>query len=90
MHGAFAFINRSNMYDYLQKQKYIQNVAQTDFHITDENLRLYKEYHPDVEIDRVEPTFSTYYQPSDEMKKYQYLYIIGGMAIIVYIIKRGL
>jgi len=79
--------NRSNMYDFIQKQHLNQNVAQTDFNITDDNLRLYKEYHPDVEINKMEPTFSTYYQPSDDMKKYQYMYIIGGAVISVYIIK---
>ena len=78
--------NRSNMYDFKQKQKLVQNVAQTDFQITDENLQLYKEYHPDG-ID-TEPIFDTYYQPSDEMKKYQYLYIIGGMGLSVYLLKR--
>jgi len=81
--------HRSNMYDFIQKQHLNQNIAQTDFQITDENLQLYKEYHPDETIvNNTEPVFSSYYQPSDDMKKYQYLYIIGGMGLSVYLIKR--
>ena len=81
------------MYDFLQKQKTIQNISRTDFNITDENLQLYKEYHPDVDMDTVntvEPSFNAYYKPSDEMKKYQYLYIIGGMGLSVFVLKKYL
>ena len=87
-HSAWSE-HRSEMYDFIQKQHLNQNVAQTDFQITDENLEMYKDYHPDVVIDTVEePVFSSYYQPSDEIKHYQYLYIIGATGLSVYLIKK--
>lgn len=83
-HNAWSE-KRSEMYDFIQVQRLKQNITQTDFNVTDDNLQLYKEYH---DSQQEEPQFSSYYQPTEEMKKYQYLYIIGGMGLSVYIIKK--
>lgn len=84
--------HRDEIYDFLQKQKIIQNLAKSDFEMTDDNLQLYKMYHPDhpdINIDlNKKPVFSDYYQPSDEMKKYQYIFFVGGMMISVFLLKR--
>lgn len=87
---------RSKIYDFLQNQKLIKSVAAYDFKVTDSNLRLYKDYHQDEEdnypdediILKREPKLSDYYQPSPEMKKYQYIFVVGVMAGGVFIIKK--
>ena len=37
---------------------------------------------------RKEPHFSDYYQPSSNMKSYQYIYLAGGGILLVYLLKK--
>ena len=54
--------------------------AQQDLESTDYNLKLYKE--------QAEPVFSNYYEPSAQLKTWQYVYIISGLFAGSYIIKK--
>ena len=53
--------------------------AEQDFVATDYNLNIYKEN---------EPVFTSYYEPSPQLKTWQYVYIISGLFVSSYIIKK--
>jgi len=79
---------RADIFDFLQKQKLIKNIAQADFNLTDRSLELYKEYHPHpqyIETEMEEPKFTNYYTKSYD---YKYIYAIGGGIVSMYLIKK--
>ena len=39
-------------------------------------------------VERKEPHFGDYYQPSSNIKSYQYIYLAGGGILLVYLLKK--
>ena len=85
--------HRQKVLDFIAKQKNLDVHARQNLVLTDQNLNLYLEFHPESTQSTLtslenEPEFSDYYQPSDDMKLYQYIYLAGGGILLVYLIKK--
>ena len=85
--------HRQKVLDFIAKQKHLDVHARQNLVLTDQNLNLYLEFHPESTQSTLtslenEPEFSDYYQPSDDMKLYQYIYLAGGGILLVYLIKK--
>ena len=67
-----------------------RNIAARDLSHMDDAMRLYNVFNKDNEVSNKislppKPTFSQYYQPSKEQRKYEYLWIIIGTGIVGYV-----
>ena len=75
--------HRKQTIDYVNLQLQKEHQASIDFQSVDNALDYYNELHVHP-LDRVSvrnrPVLNVYYQPSEKMKNYEYLWIIVGMA----------
>ncbi|WP_375669909.1 hypothetical protein [Bartonella sp. CL29QHWL] len=79
--------HRKSTIDFVNLELKRERDASIDFKNTDAALSLYNYLHPNKKIVlNKRPELSDYYQPSDEMKKYEYLWIILGMSSLGLII----
>jgi hypothetical protein len=80
--------HREELIDFVNLQLKKEHNAAVDFQNVDYALTLYNELHPtNKQILRKKPQLSDYYTPSGEMKNYEYLWIIGGLIGVGFIIK---
>lgn len=80
--------HRKQMIDYANLQLKKQHDANIDFQKTDNALLLYNELHPTQKLEiRKKPVLKDYYNPSKEMKNYEYLWIIGGLVTTGVVVK---
>lgn len=73
--------HRKNAIDFVNLKLKRENQAAFDFRNADAALAVYNNLNPHngITIPR-QPQLSDYYQPSDEMKNYEYLWIILGLS----------
>jgi len=71
--------------DWLTTQYERKNIADNNLRNTDHNFKLYRDVHPESNINKQEPQFSDYYKPSSKQKQYEILYVGGGMLTAGYL-----
>ena len=72
--------HRKQVIDYVNLQLKRENESAIDFQNVDVSFVLYNELHPQDRVQiRKKPELKDFYQPSGEMKNYEYLFIIGGI-----------
>lgn len=80
--------HRKQAIDYANLQLKKEHGAAIDFNNVDNALLLYNELHPTDKLElRNKPKLSDFYQPSGEMKNYEYLWIIGGLITTGFVVK---
>lgn len=72
--------HRAAVYDWVSEQRTHVNQTREELEITDEDLALYQSTHNRVE-EVQEPFLSEYYRPSESQKKYEMVYIVGGLVV---------
>ena len=80
--------HRKQTIDFANLQLKKEHDAAIDFTNADNALLLYNELYPSKQLEvRKKPQLSDFYTPSDEMKNYEYLWImlgLTGVGVIVY------
>ena len=72
---------RKQTIDYVNLQLQKEHQSAIDFQHVDNALSYYNELHPLNKVSiKNRPVLSEYYQPSEKMKNYEYLWIIVGMT----------
>ena len=84
--------HRQQIIDYANLQLQREHQATIDFQNVDDAFTYYNELHPLQKLQlKNKPVLSEYYQPSDKMKNYEYLWIAAGMvglgAIVYFYVK---
>lgn len=77
--------HRVKILDYLNKNLKAKQVAEHDFRDVDYAFKLYNSFLPmEQKMPPLapEPQLSNFYTPSPEQQNYEYLWIIGGTALI--------
>lgn len=84
--------HRKSLIDFVNLELKRENEANIDFKNTDTALSIYNHLNPDKPVVLAKrPQLSDFYQPSDEMKKYEYLWIIlglSGLGLVIYYFTR--
>ena len=76
-----------NVFDYID---YIHAISSQNLSKTDEALKLYNRKHPDVNLHLNEHIFHDYYQPSNDQKIGEMIYVGGGMLSLGYLASKWL
>lgn len=78
---------RKRKLDFINEELNKRNIAARDLGHMDDAMTLYNALSLDKETVTLppKPTLSQYYQPSEEMRKYEYLWIILGTSAIGFI-----
>ena len=66
---------KQKVYDWQKMKKDKSYSAEADLSATDEDLQIYEEV-----VSHPEPVLSSYYQPSEVQKKWELIYITGGLV----------
>ena len=66
---------RQKVYDWQKMKKDKSYKAEADLSATDEDLQIYEEI-----VSHPEPVLSSYYQPSEVQKKWELIYVAGGLV----------
>ena len=72
---------RQQIYDWKKKSGDKEFLSERDLDITDSDLQTY------AEAQAPSPVFSNYYQPSSNQKKWEMMYIGGGLIIGFWLLK---
>ena len=84
--------NRQRVLDWYSQRRDKEDEAAQDMGNTDAALKLYNRVHQAVDQPQVhlgkEPQFGEYYKPSDSQKKYEIVYVAGGMIVVVYLVSK--
>ena len=78
---------RKRKLDFINQELMKRNIAARDLSHMDDAMRLYNVFNTNNNKISLppKPTFSQYYQPSKEQRKYEYLWIIIGTGIVGYV-----
>ena len=80
---------RKRKLDFINQELMKRNIAARDLSHMDDAMRLYNVFNTNEDNNKIslppKPTFSQYYQPSKEQRKYEYLWIIIGTGIVGYV-----
>lgn len=80
---------RKRKLDFINQELMKRNIAARDLSHMDDAMRLYNVFNTNKDNNKIslppKPTFSQYYQPSKEQRKYEYLWIIIGTGVVGYI-----
>ena len=72
-----------------EHRKQEENQAAENFEVVDEALRYYNSTYPDEDdFEYSEPDFSDYYEPSDDQKNGEMIYVGGGMLGLGYLVSK--
>ena len=83
--------NRQMVLDWNSQRRDKEEQAAQDMGNTDEALKLYNRVHQAVgqpQVHLKEPDFRNYYKPSDSQKTAEIVYVVGGMLIGTYLVRR--
>ena len=83
--------NRQRVLDWYSQRRDKEEQAAQDMGNVDEALKLYNRVHQAVDQPQVhlkEPDFGNYYKPSDSQKKYEIVYVVGGMLVGIYLVNK--
>ena len=76
---------RTQLLDWIETNREIKAQANKNFTTTDYAFRLYNQVHPDYKLTTPkELKFSDYYQPSDQQKQEELLFVGGGVLALGY------
>jgi len=83
--------DRRRKLDFINQELMKQNIAARDQKHMDDAMRLYSIYYPESTSHTStatlpKPKLSDYYTPSEEMRKYEYLWIILGTTAVGFIV----
>ena len=77
---------RKRKLDFINQELMKRNIAARDLKNMDDAMNLYNIFIKDNKITiPPKPTLSQYYQPSEEQRKYEYLWIILGTGVIGFV-----
>ena len=82
--------NRQWVLDWIDVNRHNDAIASQNLSKTDESLKLYNRTHPDENLHLNEPIFHDYYQPSNDQKIGEMLYVGGGMLSLGYLASKWL
>ena len=82
--------NRQRVLDWIDANRHNDAIASQNLSNTDEALKLYNRTHPDDNLEVNEPIFHDYYQPSNDQKIDEMLYVGGGMLSLGYLASKWL
>ena len=72
---------RKQLLDWIETNREIKDQAKQNFTNTDYVFKLYNQVHPDYKLTTPKkPNFSDYYQPSEQQKQGEHLFV-GGSAV---------
>ena len=78
--------HRKNQLDFINQELMKKNIAERDFKDVDEAMDLYYE----ITNKRIslppKPQLSDFYEPSEEARKYEYIWLIGGTIFTDYLV----
>ena len=77
---------RQNYMDYINKQLQLKNISHRDFQNVDEAMYLYNSFTNNEKLHLYKPQLSNYYTPSNEQKKYEIIFILGGTIIVIFLV----
>jgi len=77
--------DRIKKLDFINRELREKNIAEKDLSQMDDAMTLYSTFANKTITIRPKPVFSDYYQPSEEMRQYEYLWIILGTSVIGFI-----
>ena len=77
---------RQNYLHYINNELHKQNISHRDFQTIDEAMLLYNSVTVNEKLCLPpKPTLSDYYKPSIEQRKYEYIWLIGGTAVVIFV-----
>ena len=76
---------RKRKLDFINQELMKRNIAARDLHHMDEAMNLYNVFSKETVTVPPKPMLSQFYQPSEEMRKYEYLWIILGTGAVGFI-----
>ena len=79
---------RKRKLDFINEELMKRNIAARDLQHMDHAMTLYKVFVNETVTIPPKPTLSQFYQPSEEMRKYEYLWIILGTGAIGFLAYR--
>ena len=82
--------NRQRVLDWVDANRDNDAIASKNLSNTDEALKLYNRTHPDDILEVNEPIFHDYYQPTNDQKIGEILYVGGGMLSLGYLASKWL
>ena len=82
--------NRQRVLDWIDANRHNDAIASQNLSNTDESLKLYNRTHPDVNLHLSEHIFHDYYQPSNDQKIGEMIYVGGGMLSLGYLASKWL
>ena len=71
--------NRQRLLGWVDANRHNDAIASQNLSNTDEALKLYNRAHPDDNLEVNDPIFPDYYQPSNDQKIVEILYVGGGV-----------
>ena len=82
--------NRQRLLDWVDANRHNDAIAYQNLSNTDESVKLYNRTHPDDNLEVNEPIFHDYYQPSNDQKIGEMIYVGGGMLSLGYLASKWL
>ena len=82
--------NRQRLLDWVDANRHNDAIASHNLSNTDKSLKLYNRTHPDDNLEVNEPIFHDYYQPSNDQKIGEMIYVGGGMLSLGYLASKWL
>ncbi len=76
---------RQNYMDYINKQLELKNISHRDFQNVDDAMDLYNSFTNNEKLDLYNPKLSDYYTPSNEQKKYEIIWLLGGTTLVLFL-----
>ena len=75
--------DRTKLLDWMYTNKQIKEQAEQDFRDTDHAFEIYNKAHPDQPVfSPKEPRFADFYQPSEEQKRGELIFVgVGALAL---------
>ena len=81
---------RQRVLDWIDANRHNDSIASQNLSKTVEALKLYNRTHPDDNLEVNEPIFHDYYQPSNDQKIGEILYVGGGTLSLGYLASKWL
>jgi len=80
--------DRRRKLDFINEQLMKRNIAARDLSHMDDAMALYSSLYPETaaHTSTPKPKLSDYYSPSEDMRKYEYLWIIFGTTAVGFIV----
>jgi len=82
---------RTKLLDWIETNRENKELAKQNFTNTDYAFKLYNQAHPDQKMTLPkEPKFSDFYQPSEDQKQAELIFVGGSALVLAYVVFRFL